>query len=138
MLVDVKTGKPKDGGAMAAAFPKLETAASDGTLWVKATPPANPQLPLYRHAKAGTGMLAYIYLSAPTKFGKFADAASVDRLEVAIPTHALAAIDTVLSETFFVPWTTGVLTSLEPTRYARTCRHCEFVTVCPGYLEDDD
>jgi DNA helicase-2/ATP-dependent DNA helicase PcrA len=137
-LVDVKTGKLKDGGAMVKAFPKLAEAALGETLWVKETPPGNPQLALYRYAEADTGMLSYLYLGAPTKPGKFADVATNDVLEVATNAEALAAIDTVLMETFFIPWNTGAVTSLDPTRNYRTCRFCEFVTVCPGYLEDEE
>lgn len=137
-LVDVKTGAFKKDKAMADAFIKLADAAAGGTLWVKPTPPGNPQVALYRHAKPQTGMLAYLYLDARPKFHEFADAAYADRLDIAKDADALAAIDAVLSETFFKPWTSGSVASLEPTRYARTCRHCEFDFVCPGYLEDDD
>jgi DNA helicase-2/ATP-dependent DNA helicase PcrA len=136
-LVDVKTGAFRKEKAMADAFPKLAAAATDGMLWIKATP-GNPQLALYRHAKPETGTLAYVYLDARPKFGEFVDAAHADRLDVAQGAKALADIDGVLSQTFFVPWTTGAVTSLEPTRNARTCRYCEFVNICPGYLEDDD
>ena len=137
-LVDVKTGAFKKERAMADAFVKLAAAVSDGTLWVKATPPGNPQLALYRHAKPETATLAYVYLDARPKFGEFSDAAYGDRLDLVAGAGALAAIDAVLAETFFSPWTTGGVVSLEPTRNARTCRYCEFVTVCPGYLEDDE
>jgi superfamily I DNA/RNA helicase len=137
-LVDVKTSKLKDGGAMVKAFPKLAEAAKAETLWLKETPPGNPQLALYRHAEAETGTLSYLYLGALTKPGKFADVATNDVLELATNADALTAIDTVLMETFFIPWTTSSLTTLDPTRYARTCRFCEFVTVCPGYLEEEE
>jgi hypothetical protein len=120
------------------AFPKLAEAAKAETLWVKETPPGNPQLALYRHAEAETGTLSYLYLGALTKPGKFADVATNDVLELATNADALTAIDTVLMETFFIPWTTSSLTTLDPTRYARTCRFCEFVTVCPGYLEEEE
>jgi hypothetical protein len=83
-------------------------------------------------------MLAYVYLNSHPKFDDFADTARVDRLDVVTDAAALASIDGVLSKTFFEPWTAGRVTSLEPTRNGRTCRHCEFVTVCPGYLEDED
>jgi hypothetical protein len=136
-LVDVKTGKLKDKGTMAESFPTLAAAVAAKTLWLKETPPANPQLPLYRHAEADTAMLSYLYLGAPTKPGKFADVATADALEIATNPAAIAAIDTALTDTFFVPWTTGALTSLDPTRNARTCRYCDFETVCPGYLEDE-
>jgi DNA helicase-2/ATP-dependent DNA helicase PcrA len=138
VLVDVKTGKLKDYGEMSVAFSKLEAAVASDALWVKATPPANPQLPLYRRAKPETAALAYLYLGAKTKIGKFADAATTDQLELATDAAAITSIDSVLHKTFFIPWTTGALVSLEPTRNARTCRFCEFITVCPGYLEDED
>jgi superfamily I DNA/RNA helicase/RecB family exonuclease len=137
VLVDVKTGAFKREKAMTAAFPKLSAAASAGDLWVKATPAANPQLALYRHAKPETGSLAYLYLDARPKFADYVDAAHTDRLEIAQNAAALAALDEALAQTFFEPWTTGV-TAIEPTRNARTCRLCEFVAVCPGYLEDDE
>ena len=137
-LIDVKTGKLKDGAAMAKAFPKLMEAVTGKTLWVKQTPPGNPQLALYQHAEAGTTLLSYIYLGAPTKPGKFADVATVDALDVNTNAEALSAIDGALAETFFDPWTTGSLTSLDPTRNAWTCRYCTFVTVCPGFLEDEE
>jgi len=137
-LVDVKTGAFKKEKAMAEAFLKLQTASSEGALWVKATPPGNPQLALYRHAKPEARTLQYLYLDARPKPAEFVDAAHADRLDVSADASALAAIDEVLSQTFFEPWTTAAVTSLEPTRNARTCRYCEFITVCPGYLEDDD
>jgi RecB family exonuclease len=138
MLVDVKTGRLKDNGEMLKAFPKLAEAVTGQTLWAKATPPANPQLPLYRHAKPETGALSYLYLGSHPKFGQFGDVATDDRLELATNPEAIEAIDRALTETFFVPWTTSSVTWLEPTRVARTCKYCEFESVCPGYLEDDD
>jgi DNA helicase-2/ATP-dependent DNA helicase PcrA len=138
VLVDVKTGKMKPKGTMLEAFPKLAVAAAEDTIWKKAALPGNPQLPLYRNAKPHTGALEYLYLGCESKFGKFNDAATCDRLEVNTSAVALEAIDKVLADTFFVPWTTSTVLSVEPTRNARTCRFCEFETVCPGYLEDDD
>ena len=82
--------------------------------------------------------MSYIYLGAPTKPGKFADVATVDALDVKTNGEALSAIDRVLTETFFDPWANGSLTSLDPTRNAWTCRYCAFVTVCPGFLEDEE
>ena len=135
-LVDIKTGRLKK--SMRDAFPKLAAAAANGNLWVKATPPGNPQLPLYRHAEPATSALAYVYLGAESKFGAYTDAARTDELDLAVDSNALADIDHVLVDTFYEPWTSGTLTSLEPTRNARTCRTCEFIAVCPGYREDDD
>ena len=138
VLVDVKTGAFKREKAMTAAFPKLAAAASAGDLWIKATPPANPQLALYRAAKPQTESLAYLYLDARPKSGEYVDAAHTDRLDIAQDADALAALEDALGRTFFEPWTTGGVTVIEPTRNARTCRFCEFVTICPGYLEDDE
>jgi superfamily I DNA/RNA helicase/RecB family exonuclease len=138
VLVDIKTGAFKREKAMTAAFPKLSAAVSAGELWVKATPAANPQLALYRHAKPETGSLAYLYLDAQPKFADYVDAAHTDRLEIAQHGDALSALNDALAQTFFDPWTNGGVTAIEPTRNARTCRFCEFVTVCPGYLEDDE
>ncbi|MBD5656914.1 MAG: PD-(D/E)XK nuclease family protein, partial [Candidatus Eremiobacteraeota bacterium] len=138
VLVDVKTGKIKSKGTMLEAFPKLAAAADADTIWRKAPLPGNPQLPLYRNAEPRTGALEYLYLGSESKFGKFDDVATSDRLELATGTEALEAIDRVLAATFFAPWTTATMLSIEPTRVARTCRTCEFETVCPGYLEDDD
>lgn len=137
-IVDVKTGAFKKDKAMADAFPKLAAAVTAETLWKKATPPGNPQLALYRRAKPQTRTLAYLYLDARPKFGEFTDAAYADRLDLEAGADALAAIDTVLDQTFFTPWRTASVTTLEPTRFARACRTCEFVAVCPGFLEDDD
>jgi DNA helicase-2/ATP-dependent DNA helicase PcrA len=138
VLVDVKTGAFKRDKAMTAAFPKLAAAAAAGDLWIKATPPANPQLALYRFAKPQTGSLAYLYLDARPKSAEYTDAAHTDELDVTQDKDALAALDDALFQTFFGPWTTGAVTEIEPTRNARACRTCEFVTVCPGYLQDDD
>jgi DNA helicase-2/ATP-dependent DNA helicase PcrA len=138
VLVDVKTGAFKKDKAMTTAFAKLAAAAATGELWVKATPPANPQLALYRHAKPAAGSLAYLYLDSRPKFGQFTDAAHTDELDVVEDADALRAVDDALYETFFAPWTSGAVTKVEPTRNARTCRVCEFVTVCPGFLEDED
>ncbi len=138
VLVDVKTGAFKKDKAMTTGFPKLAAAASAGELWVKATPPVNPQLALYRHAKRATGSLAYLYLAARSKFGQFTDTAHTDELDVVRDGDALRAVDDALLQTFFGPWTSGAVTNVEPTRNARTCRFCEFVTVCPGFLEDED
>jgi DNA helicase-2/ATP-dependent DNA helicase PcrA len=138
VLVDVKTGAFKKEKAMASAFPKLAAAAAAGELWIKARPPANPQLALYRHAKPNTSSLAYVYLDSRPKFGQFTDAAHTDELEIENGAEALTALDDVLTQTFFDPWSTGAVTNVEPTRNARTCRFCDFVTVCPGFLEDED
>ncbi len=142
-LVDIKTGKPRKRGRMVEAYPKLADAVANDELWSKATPPGNPQLPLYRHARPETTSLAYVYLGVASKHAEYHNAALDDRLATgadaaARDLAALGAIDAALTETFFVPWTTGALTTLEPTRFARTCRACDFVTVCPGYQEDDD
>jgi RecB family exonuclease len=138
VLVDVKTGAFKREKAMSAAFPKLSAAVAAGELWVKATPAANPQLALYRQAEPDTGSLAYVYLDARPKFADYVDAAHTDRLEVGENADTLAGVDDALAQTFFEPWSSGVVTTVQPTRNARTCRFCEFVVVCPGYLEDDD
>ncbi len=136
-LVDVKTGKPKKDG-MVVAFEKLQQAVAAGSLREKAPPDGNPQLPLYRHAKPSVGALTYLYLGAKPKHKEYSNAAHADRLDVSTGSDALNAIEEVLSETFFTPWTTGAVSELEPTKIARTCRYCDFVRVCPGYLEDDD
>ncbi len=137
VLVDIKTGKMREKAAMSDAFPRLAEAVSKGTLWEKATPNANPQLALYRLAKRETGALAYVYLGTHSKFGTVADAATDDRLEVAEGAIALEAVDRALKDAFFEPWTKGAVSTVESTRYARTCHFCEFENVCPGYLEDE-
>lgn len=138
VIVDVKTGKPKKLG-MVEAYDKLRAAVEAGTLRKK-PPPAgsNPQLPLYRHAKPGTRELEYLYLGAASKRNDIADVAHADRLDSVRDAAALQAIDAVLSETFFTPWKTGTVENLDPTTIARTCMYCDFVRVCPGYLEDDE
>ncbi len=138
VLLDVKTGKPRDDG-MADAFVKMRQLVESDTLREK--PPVaggNPQLSLYRHAKPETAALEYVYLGASGKHKKRSDAAHVDRLDVSAQGTALEAIDAVLLETFFEPWKSDALDYLTPTKIARTCRYCDFVRVCPGYLEDDD
>lgn len=137
-LIDVKTGAFKKDKAMAATFLKLKDAVDGGTLWTKPTPPANPQLPLYRSAKPDARRLEYLYLEARPKADEFCDLAYADYLDVAQHTQALAAIDEALFKTFFEPWTTGEISALTPTANSRSCRYCEFEEVCPGYLEDDD
>lgn len=137
-LIDVKTGAFKKERAMAAAFVKLKAAVDSGTLYSKQTPPGNPQLALYRYAKPVASRLDYLYLEARPKAAEFRDAAYADRLDVAKDTEPLAAIDEALFATFFGPWTTGEMRTLDPTAYPRTCRSCEFEHVCPGYAEDDE
>ncbi len=137
VLVDVKTGRIKEKGKMHESFPKLAEAVAKQTLWEKATPNANPQLALYRRAQADTSTLSYLYLGADPKFGTFADVATDDRLELASNGDAIEAIEAALAEAFFKPWTGGSMSTVEPTRVARTCSMCEFETVCPGFLEDD-
>jgi DNA helicase-2/ATP-dependent DNA helicase PcrA len=138
VLVDVKTGAFQKKKAMVTAFSKLAGVVTAGELWVKTTPPANPQLALYRHARTGTRALAYLYLESRPKFSDFSDAAHADELDLVADADVLGALDNALVETFFVPWTSGAITDVEPTRNAQACRFCEFVTVCPGYLEDED
>jgi hypothetical protein len=137
-LVDVKVSKFEKKKAMAEAFVKLNDAVEGGTLWTKAPPAANPQLPLYRGAKPAARRLEYLYLEAHPKAAEFRDAAYPDRLDVGKASAPLAAIDEALFKTFFEPWATGGITDLVPTAEARTCRYCEFEEVCPGFLEDDD
>ncbi len=142
VLVDVKTSKLKPKETMSLAFPKIAEFVENETLWVKTAPRANPQLALYRHAKTATRELAYIHLARDPKSGAGADRANVDRITFRSAQEAgaatLATIDDVLERTFFTPWRTGTITSLEPTRVARTCKFCDYVTVCPGYIEDDE
>ena len=137
VLVDVKTGKPKDSD-MVDSFLKLRDALRDQTLRRKAPPPGNPQLPLYRHAEPKAGTLTYLYLGAASKHNDYEDVAHADRLDVATDSVALDAIDEVLRETFFKPWTTDEVAELEPTEIARTCMQCDFKRVCPGFLEEDE
>jgi RecB family exonuclease len=137
MLVDLKTSKMKNKGAMLEAFPKLAIGATENTIWAKSLP-GNPQLPLYRHAKSETSALEYLYLGSESKPGKFDDKATSDRLDLATHSEAINAIDTALNTTFFEPWKDGTITTVASTSNARTCRYCEFVTVCPGFLEDEE
>ena len=142
VLVDVKTGKLKAENTMAKAFPKIAELVDRGALWTKTTPRANPQLALYRHAKPATRELAFVYLARDPKSGPDEDRAHVDRIAFRSDDDAgiatLATIDDVLERTFFEPWRTGALAALEPTRFARSCKLCDFVAVCPGYLEDEE
>lgn len=136
-LIDIKTGKPKTFGIVAASE-KLASAVRDGSLRDKAPISGNPQLALYRYAKSGTSALEYLYLETSAKHDDFEDVANADRLYVENDKAALEAIDEVLSETFFLPWTTGAISELEPTKIARTCMRCDFVRICPGFLEEDE
>ena len=142
VLVDVKTGKLKADDTMAKAFPKIAELVAREALWEKGAPRANPQLALYRHAEPRARELAFVHLALDPKSAAAGDRATVDRVafgpgdEAGIAT--LATIDDVLERTFFEPWRTEALASLEPTRYARSCKFCDFVTVCPGYLEDEE
>ncbi len=135
-LVDIKTGAFAKDKAMADGFRKLGAAAQT-SLWVKAPSRVNPQLALYRLAIAAR-TLAFVYLDAASKADDYADAAYTDRLVCVDEQPALAAIDAVTATTFSEPWATGAVRSLDPTRFARSCRSCEFTAVCPGYLEDDE
>jgi superfamily I DNA/RNA helicase len=138
VIVDVKTGRAKTPG-MVDGYINLRTALEKGTLRNKALPNGtNPQLPLYRHAKPGTRELEYLYLGVASKRNDFADVAHADRLDSVRDAAALEAIDAVLTETFFTPWKTGAIETLDPTTIARTCMYCDFVRVCPGYLEDEE
>ena len=136
-IVDVKTAAFARNKEMADGFIKLGAAAENAGVWTNAPSRANPQLALYRHAIA-PATLSFVYLDAPPKSDEHADAAYTDRLSCSEQQPALAAIDIALATTFVQPWTTGAIDSLEPTRFARTCRSCEFIAVCPGYLEDDE
>lgn len=142
VLVDVKTAKFKTDNAMSKAFPKIAEHVDNDTLWAKKAPRANPQLALYRHAKPHARELAYVYLGRDSKSDSGEDRATVDliafRSNDDLGTATIAIIDDVLERTFFLPWRTGALASLDPTQIARSCKFCDFVTVCPGYLEDEE
>jgi RecB family exonuclease len=137
-IVDIKTGALKGEIAMRMTFPKFAAAVAEGQLWVKAMPAVQPQLALYRHAKPQAASLAYLYLGARPKAKDYRDDASADSIDCAADADVLDALQAALSEIFFTPWAAGTLTAVAPTRYARTCRRCDFIRVCPGYLEEDD